>query len=203
AAAFAALAAAFVGMVRRYRASTAGTRRQYRWVLAAIAFLVVALLIGLAGSLLAGVDGVWWMPILLAYVALPVAFMVAILRYRLYEIDRLISRTVTYSVVVTLAGAAYLGAIAVLTLVLPRTSDLAVAASTLAAAAVVRPLHRRVHAAIDRRFNRPRFDAEREIRRFGRGLRDQTDLAIVEASLSDVVARTVHPASYVLWIRPP
>jgi len=124
--AFVALAAAFVGMVRRYRASTAGTRRQYRWVFAAIA---------------------------------------------------------------------------VLTRVLPRSSDLAVAASTLAAAAVVRPLHRRVHAAVDRRFNRPRFDAEHEIGRFVRGLRDQTDLAVVEASLSDVVSRTVHPASYFLWIR--
>ena len=199
---FAALVVAFTGLVRRYRSSAADARRQYRWVLSAIVFLVVALLIGIAGSELAGNDnGPWWVPIMVAYLFLPASFMVAILRYRLYEIDRLISRTVTYSVVVATLGAIYLIAVALLTRVLPLNSDVAVAASTLAAAAVMRPLLHRVQYRVDRHFNRPRFDAMHEVQLFTRGLRDQTDLGVVEYELRAVVERTLRPATLTVWIQ--
>ena len=198
---FGALAVAFTGMVRRYRASAAVAQRQYRWVLSAIVFLVVALLVGLSGSVLAGHDhGGWWLPIMVGYVLLPIAFLVAILRYRLYDIDRLISRTVTYSVVVALIGLLYLTAVALLTRVLPASNDVAVAASTLAAAAVVRPLQRAVQLRVDRRFNRPRFDAEHELERFARQLRDQTDLAVVDAELRTAIDRTLRPTTSMVWI---
>lgn len=198
---FVALAAAFAGMVRRYRSSTRIMRRQYLWVLSALVFLVGALAVGIAGSVLAGYDdGPWWLPILVGYVLLPVAFMIAILRYRLYEIDRLITRTVTYSVVVALLGLLYLGAVALLTRVLPASNNVAVATSTLVAAAVVRPLQQGVQRRVDRRFNRPRFDAEQEVADFVRRLRDQTDLAVVETELRAVIDRTLRPASSLVWI---
>jgi hypothetical protein len=199
---FVALLVAFVGMLLRYRSSHDVARRQYRWVLSAIVFLIISLLIGLVGSTFAGDDnGPWWVPILFAYLAVPVSFMVAIMRYRLYEIDRLVSRTVIYSVVVIVLVAVYVVAVGVMTQVLPLSSDVAVAAATLAAAAVFSPLRRRVRREVDRRFNRTRFDAEREVEAFVRRLRDRTELLEVESDLSAVVNRTLQPAAMTLWFR--
>jgi uncharacterized membrane protein YidH (DUF202 family) len=191
---------ALVGLVLRYRASHAAVRRQYRWVLASLCFTVVALIVGLVGSGL-GYEAAWFVT-LTAYAAIPVAFMVAILRYRLYDIDRIVSRTVTYSVVVTMLAVAYLGATALLTLGLSADGDIAVAASTLLAAGLFRPLRQRVRRAVDRRFNRSRFDADNEIERFARGMRQQTDLAVVTSELRAVVHHTMQPESVRLWIRP-
>lgn len=194
------LLVAFVGMVRRYRASHDVVRRQYRWVLSAIALVLVCLLVGMAGSLLAGSDsGPWWYPILFAFFGVPIAFMVAILRYRLYEIDRLVSRTVTYSVVVVVLAGIYVVMVGGLAQLLPSNTDVAVAASTLTAAAVFRPLQRRVRRAVDRRFNRTRFDMDRELERFARRLRDETDLQVVESDLCAVVDRTLQPATVSVW----
>jgi hypothetical protein len=197
---WAAVPVTLAGLTQRYRASHATLRRQYRWVLASLSFLVVAVIIGLAGSGL-GRDEAWYAA-LTAYALVPVAFMVAILRYRLYEIDRLVSRTVTYSVVVAVLAAAYVTATAVLGLVLSSDGDLAVAASTLLVAGLFRSLRRRVRRAVDRRFNRSRFDADAEVERFARGLRDQTDLAVVTSELHAVVHHTLQPTSVRLWIRP-
>ena len=197
----AALAVAFAAMVLRYRSSSDVGRRQYRWVLSAIVFLIVALLIGLTGSVIGGDDGPWWIPILVAYVFVPVAFMVAILRFRLYEIDRLVSRTVTYSVVVALLGAVYVLAIGVMAQILPGAGDVAVAASTLTVAAAFTPLRRRVQRRVDRRFNRTRFDAEAVAERFARTSRDLTDLGVVESELRSAVDRTLQPAAAGLWLR--
>jgi hypothetical protein len=188
------------GLTLRYRAAHAALRRQYRWVMAALSFLVAAVIVGLAGS--AVFPDLAWYPTLLAYAVVPVAFMVAILRYRLYEIDRLVSRTVTYSVVVAVLAASYVAATAVLTLVLSSSSDVAVAASTLLVAGLFRPLRQRVRRAVDRRFNRSRFDADAEIERFARGMRQQTDLAVVTSELRAVTHHTMQPESVRLWIRP-
>lgn len=188
------------GLMQRYRASHASLRRQYRWVLASLGFVVVAVIVGMAGSGL-GREEAWYLT-LAAYAIVPLGFMVAILRYRLYEIDRLVRRTVTYSVVVAVLAAAYLTATAVLGLVLSSDGDPSVAASTLLVAGLFRPLRRRVHRAVDRRFNRSRFDADAEVERFARGLRDQTDLAVVTSELHAVVDHTLQPASVGLWIRP-
>lgn len=201
--AWAALLAALVGLMLRYRASHAAVRRQYRWVLWSLGFVVLALIIGLVGSSLwRDVEGASWYPILVAYVAVPIAFMVAILRYRLYEIDRLVSRTVTYSVVVAALAGIYSVAATLMTVVLPSDSDVAVAASTLAVAAAFRPVQRRVRRGVDRRFNRSRFDADSELERFTRSLRDQTDLEVVTAQLRAVVGHTLQPRTLRLWIRP-
>lgn len=193
---------AFVGLIMRYRASTAAAQRQYRWVLSAIVVLAVALVVGLIATAITGDDNSpWWVGAMIAYVGLPTAFMVAILRYRLYEIDQIVSRTVTYSLVLTVLAAVYLFAIALLTQVLPNDSDVAVAASTLAAAAVFRPVLQRVRYAVERRFNRPRFDAEQEVQRFAQRLRGQPSLQTVEADLAAVVDRTLRPTTVSLWIQ--
>jgi len=198
----AALLLAFVGLVVRYRSSVAAARRQYRWVVSAVVVLVATVVVAIGAGVVTGDDnGVWWTGPLLAYLTLPVAFLVAILRYRLYEIDRLVSRTVTFSLVVVVLGLVYVGAVALLTQVLPADNDAAVAASTLAAAALVRPLHRHVRNRVERRFNRLRFDAERELQQFARGLRGQTDLQVVEARLVSAVDRTLRPATLSVWVR--
>jgi hypothetical protein len=198
----AALLLAFVGLVVRYRSSVAAARRQYRWVVSAVVVLVATVVVAIGAGVVTGDDnGVWWSGPLLAYLTLPVAFLVAILRYRLYEIDRLVSRTVTFSLVVVVLGLVYVGAVALLTQVLPADNDAAVAASTLAAAALVRPLHRHVRNRVERRFNRLRFDAEGELQQFARGLRGQTDLQVVEARLVSAVDRTLRPATLSVWVR--
>jgi len=191
---------ALIGLLLRYRASHAAVRRQYRWVLASLCFTVAAVFVGLVGSGLS-YDEVWFVA-MLAYAVLPVAFVVAILRYRLYEIDRIVSRTVTYSVVVTVLAVAYASATALLTLVLSADGDLAVAASTLLVGGLFRPLRQGVRRSVDRRFNRSRFDADNEVERFARGLRDQTDLEVVTSQLCAVVQHTLQPDSVHLWLRP-
>ena len=199
---FVALFVAFVGMVLRYRSSHDVAQRQYRWVLSAIVFLIISLLVGLGGSVIAGHDdGPWWIPILFAYLVVPVSFMVAILRYRLYEIDRLVSRTVTYSVIVAVLVTLYAGAVGGMTQVLPLPSDVAVAAATLAVAAAFSPLRRRVQREVDRHFNRTRFDADREVEAFVRRMRDRTHLLDVERDLAAVVHRTLQPTAVSLWFR--
>lgn len=198
----AALVLAFVGLALRYRSSVAAARRQYRWVVFAVVVLVATVVVAIAAGYVTGDDAsAWWIGPLLAYVAVPVAFLIAIMRYRLYEIDRLVSRTVTFSVVVVVLAVVYVGAVGLLTQVLPADNDAAVAASTLAAAALVRPLHRHVRHRVERRFNRLRFDAELELQQFARGLRGQIDLHAVEARLATAVDRTLHPATLSVWVR--
>jgi hypothetical protein len=196
-----ALAVAFVGLVVRHRSARAAARRQYRWVLLAVGLMVAGLAFGLAMSTVAADDaGTWWVPLVLSFVFLPTAFMVAILRYRLYEIDRVISRTVGYALVVALLGAIYAAGVTLLTALLPSGNDLAVAASTLGAAAAFAPLRRTVQRAVDRRFNRPRFDADREVERFTRSLRDQTDMAVIESELTGAIEGVLRPRTVLLWI---
>jgi hypothetical protein len=193
---------ALIGLIGRYRSSNAAAQRQYRWVLSAIVVLGVAVAAAVVATVVTGDENSpWWLGALIAYLGLPIAFMVAILRYRLYEIDRIVSRTVTYSLVLAVLAAVYLLAIGLMTQVLPGDSDVAIAASTLAATAVFRPVHQRVRHAVERRFNRPRFDAEQEMQRFAHGLRGQLSLQAVEADLAAVVDRTLRPTTLTLWIR--
>jgi hypothetical protein len=139
----------------------------------------------------------------LALALLPVSIGVAILRYRLYEIDRLISRTVSYALLTALLLGVY-GAVAVLpTLVLQVRSDLLVAAATLLAATAVGPLRRRVQRAVDRRFNRSRYDAEGVAQRFADRLRDDVDLDALLDDMRVAVTGTVQPAHVSVWVRPP
>jgi hypothetical protein len=136
-----------------------------------------------------------------AFTAFPVAIGVAVLRYRLYDIDRIISRTVTYTLVIGVLLAVYTTAVALLTRILPVESDLAVAAATLTAAALFTPLRRRLQRWVDRRFNRTRYVAERELETFTDRLRDTTEIDTVTTDLLAVVHRTLQPSTMGVWIK--
>jgi hypothetical protein len=189
-------ALACVGL--RFRSSRGVERQQLRWVAAGAAAAVTGLLAGAA----APQDGVL-APMLYAMVlCIPVAVAVAVLRYRLWDLDRLVSRTVTYALVTALLAVPYL-------LIVPATSrlaqgsgSLAVAAATLAAAAAFSPLRRRVQDLVDRRFNRRRHDAGQLIEAFAARLRDQVDLDALTAELLTLVDQTMQPEGASLWLRP-
>ncbi len=135
-------------------------------------------------------------------VALPaVAIAVAVLRYRLYDLGRIVSRTVSYAVITALLVAVYLVLVTASTRLLPGGSSLAVAASTLAAAALFQPLRRRVQSVVDRRFNRARYDADRTVEAFTRRLREDVALDAVRSDLLGAVDDTLQPASLSLWLR--
>ena len=135
--------------------------------------------------------------------AVPAAIGIAVLKYRLYAIDRIISRTVSYTLVTALVVGVYLGCVALLTKVLPVRGSAGIAVSVLAAAALFNPLRRRVQGAVDRRFNRTRYDAERVVTRFSVQLRDQVDLDMLGDGLLGVVDEVLAPAHLSLWLREP
>ena len=198
--------AAVIALILRFRRSTGVEREQLKWLVYSAALLVaftpVMVLTGDAGVELGGVlvsDFLYGVLI----GALPLAVGAAILRYRLYDIDVVIRRTVVYgSLTVTLVGA-YVGSVLLLQLVLSPGSDLAIAASTLAVAALVRPALRRIQGLVDRRFYRSRYDATRTLEGFGARLRDEVSLDSLSAELRGVVADTVQPAHVSLWLRAP
>jgi len=126
----------------------------------------------------------------------------AILRYRLYDLDRVVSRTVAYGLLTVLLGLAYAGVVLGLGRLLGRDSSLVVATATLTVAAAFQPLRRRVQAAVDRRFNRRRHDAARIIEAFAARLRAQVDLDALHAELLTVADQTMQPTQTALWLRP-
>ena len=130
----------------------------------------------------------------------PVCIAVSVLRYRLYEIDRILSRTVAYLLVTGIVVGVYIGAVAAIDQVLGFSSSVAVAASTLAAAALFRPLLRRVQRGVDRRFNRERYDSGRVVDGFAVRLRDEIDPTVVQGDLLSVTARAVQPSQVSLWV---
>ena len=132
--------------------------------------------------------------------ALPVSIGVAILKYRLYEIDRIISRTLAYAIVTGLLAGIYAGLVLLATQVLRFSSPVAIAAATLAAAALFSPMRRRVQQMVDRRFNRARYDAETTAAEFAARLKDAVDLDAVQADLTSAVQQTLEPAQVSVWI---
>ena len=133
--------------------------------------------------------------------ALPLFIGIAILKYRLFEIDRLISRTLSYAIVTGLLVGVYVGLIALTTRALPLSSPIGVAASTLAAAALFTPLRRYTQRIVDRRFNRAHYDAEATVAAFSSALRDEVDLVTVQTDLIDVVLRSMQPSHVSVWLR--
>jgi hypothetical protein len=181
--------------VLSWRRATGERGQQLKWLAsgAAITIISFAVSIPLGSSVVGQV-------IFVGIAALPVGIGTGILKYRLYEIDRIISRTLAYAVVTGLLVGMYAGLVLLATRVLSFSSPVAVAASTLAAAALFSPLRRRVQKAVDRRFNRARYDADQTVAAFAARLKDAVDLDSVRDDLADAVHQALEPAHVSVWI---
>ena len=193
--------AAISRQVATYRSSTGERRLQFKWGMAGATMFVI----GVVPLLTVGSSAspAWRLISALAPIAvacLPLSIGVAILKYRLYDIDRLISRTLSYAVVTGLLVGVYVGIVVLTTDVLSFSSPIAVAASTLAAAALFSPIRARVQRLVDRRFNRVRYDADATVAAFSARLREAVDLDAVRMDLLNVVGRAVEPAHASIWI---
>jgi hypothetical protein len=177
---------------------SAGERRQqFKWLLWGAAITLAGGVVGsvfnsnpVANLMFAGI------------VALPVGIGIGILKYRLYDIDRIISRTLAYAIITGVLIGVYAGLVLLATQVLRLHSTVAVAAATLAAAALFNPLRRRVQVRVDRRFNRARYDADQTVTAFADRLKDAVDLDSVRDDLAGVVQQALEPAHVSVWIRP-
>lgn len=195
----AALIVGFVGsiasVVVRYRRADLATRTQIRWfawaVAAVISFYVLSFFVP------GGALNAW---VALSYALIPASIGVAVLRYRLYDIDRVVSRTTSYAVVTAMVVGVYLVLVTSLSRLLPGSSSFAVAIGTLAAAAAFRPLLGAVQRRVDHRFNRSQYDARGAIEEFASRLRNEVDTDTVVADLVQVVGLTVQPAAASVWV---
>lgn len=200
-----------VSLVIRYRRSRGVERAQLRMFgLAAGLFLFYMLIVGVLieevlgfGAEVAALApfGIDLFGVFLALV--PISVGLAILRYRLYDIDRLISRTVSYGLISAVLLLAYAGGVFLLRRVLPGQSDLAVAASTLAVATLFNPVRRKIQSAVDRRFNRSRYDATRVADAFGHRLRSEAGIEDLTGELITAAATTMQPSTASLWLAGP
>jgi hypothetical protein len=187
--------------VLSWRRSSGERRQQLKWLASGAAFTVICAVLAIAGSsaptaLLRVAAGFAWF----GFAALPVSIGVGILKYRLYEIDRIISRTLAYAIITGLLVGVYAGLVLLATRVLGFTGPVAVAACTLAAAALFAPLRRRVQRGVDRKFNRARYDADRTVAVFAARLKDAVDLDTVRDDLADTVRAALEPAHVSVWI---
>ena len=192
---------ALLSVVARYRRGDLIERQQLRWFTAAVAVAITGLAI-LLFTRAARHDRL--LILIFALGLVPLGIGIAILRYRLYEIDRIMSRTIGWGLTTGLVAAVFgLLIVGLQALLEPVASGstLVVAASTLAAAALFMPLHRRLQAAVDRRFNRAKVDAQHALETFGNQLREEVDLDLVSGHLVGVAARTVQPQAIGLWTR--
>jgi hypothetical protein len=196
-----AVAVCAASLVARFRRASGVERQQLRWVALAAALLVAAAGVALVGLAVGATEVVTWA--IVAWVAgLPIALGAAVLRYRLYDLDRIISRTVAYGLLTLLLGGGYAAVVLGLGQLLGQDSSLVVAAATLAVAAVFQPARRRIQQVVDRRFNRRRHDAAETIQAFSTHMRDQLDLDTLGAELLAVVDQTMQPTQASLWLRP-
>ena len=187
-----------------WRRSSGDRRQQLKWLASGAAVTIICLFLagffGTSGApkVLLGVIGLAWFGV----AALPVSIGVGILKYRLYEIDRIISRTLAYAIVTGLLVGVYAGLVLLSTQVFKFHSTAAVAASTLVAAALFNPVRRRVQHAVDRRFNRARYDAERMVTAFAARLQDAVDPDAVRTDLTGVIHTALEPTHVSMWVRP-
>ena len=197
---FPVLAACWLASLARqvlgYRRSSGERRQQLKWLMAgsALAFVGVAL------ALLAGQTPLGAVFAVVGFLAMPLCIGVAILRYRLFDIDRIVSRTLAYAIVTGLLVGVYAGLVLLATQVFTIRSPVAVAAATLAAAALFNPVRHRVQRVVDRRFNRARYDADKAVSAFASRLQDAVDLDSVNEDLARVVTRSLEPAHLSVWV---
>jgi hypothetical protein len=201
-----------LAQVYRYRrVSGPVERQQAKWVMFTLSLFMAIIGLGLViPSLFWNLPDVWFGAVLLTAaplgIVLPVSIAMAILRYRLYDIDRVISRTVAYAMLTVLLGSVYAGVVLILGQLSggigAKPPTWAVASATLAVAALFQPARRRVQAAVDRRFNRRHYDAARTVEVFTDRLRQEVDLETLSAELLSVVDTTMQPVTVSLWLRP-
>jgi hypothetical protein len=178
-----------------WRRATGERRQQLKWLASGAAITVISFAVSIPlGSSVVG------QVIFVGIAALQVGIGIGILKYRLYEIDRIISRTLAYAIVTGLLVGVYAGLVLLATRVMSFSSPVAVAASTLAAAALFSPLRRRVQKAVDRRFNRARYDADQTVAAFAARLKDAVDLDSVRDDLAGVVHQALEPAHVSVWV---
>ena len=199
-------------LIIRWRRSEGSERAQLAWLVYAIAVLLVTVAVvvpiydlGLLGPITPSVDIALSALLVLAVAGLPVAAGIAILRHRLYDIDVVVRRTVVYAVLVAILGAVYVAVVLALQAVLAGLTGndtLPVALSTLVIAALFGPVRGRVRAAVDRRFFRSQYDAQRTLEDFSARVRDEVELDAVGRTLLDVAGQAVRPASAGVWLRP-
>ncbi len=195
-----AVVGAAASLVGRFRRARGVERQQLRWVAWAAATAAPTAVVVLAALALGSPAVFWasayWLPMV------PLAIGAAILRYRLYDLDRIISRTLAYGLLTVLLGGGYAGVVLGLGQLLGQNRSLTVAAATLAVAAAFQPTRRRIQAAVDPRFNRRRYDATQTVAAFSARLRDQVDLGTLTPELLGVVEQTMQPTQVSLWLRP-
>lgn len=184
-------------VILRFRGSRGIERQQLRWVVFGGSLAIVGTAVSAVGSPGVATD----VGTVAGIAAVPVCVGIAVLRYRLYELGRIVSRTVSFAVVSATLLGVYLGLVTLSLELLPSGSPVAVAGSTLAAAALFQPLRKRVQSVVERRFNRAQFDAEQTSSAFGRRLRNEVDLEVVRSDLLTVVNQTLEPATATLWLR--
>jgi hypothetical protein len=193
----------FVAVVTRYRRGSVFERQQLRWFVAAVLLAVVPITVA---PLTSGFGGPAWLLVgEFGLLLVPIAIGIAVTRYRLYEIDRLISRGLSWAVLSALLLVVYAGAVLLLQTVLGDVihgQTVAVAGSTLLAAAMFQPLRRRVQAAVDHRFNRASYDAERTATEFAERLRDEVDVDHLRTALATTAGGAVDPTGVGVWLRP-
>ena len=196
--------AAIASLAFRYRRAGTAERAQLKWLLYAGAVIVVALVATIPIERIMGpndtANNLENAMSSGAVALVAVAIGIALLRYRLYDIDRVISRTLAYAIVTGLLVGVYAGLVLLTTQVFGLHTPVAVAAATLAAAALFNPVRRRVQKAVDRRFNRARYDADRTVAAFAAHLKDAVDLDSVQADLAGVVHQALEPAHVSVWI---
>jgi hypothetical protein len=188
-----------IAQVPKYRRSAGERRQQLKWLYSGAVALVVSAVISAQFS---GSTSYWQVVGTLGLAVLPVCVGVAVLKYRLYAIDRIISRVVAYAIVTAVLGGLFAGLVLLATEVLPLKAPVAVAAATLVAAALFNPLRRRVQHGVDRRFNRARYDAEMVIAAFTARLRQTVDLDTVQGDLVGAVDAAFQPAHVSVWLPP-
>jgi hypothetical protein len=196
-------------VVVRFRRAGGVERQQLKWFAYVASLLVLGLTAATSTAFTAdsstwsqvvGPAG-WFTALAMVAIGIPVATGVAVLRHRLYDIDVVINRTLVYGALTATLGGAYLASVLLLQFVLSPSSDLAIAGSTLAVAALFRPLRSRIQALVDRRFYRRRYDAARTVEAFGIQARDEVSLEALSEELRAVVAHTMQPAHVSLWLR--
>jgi hypothetical protein len=209
--------ASALSLVLRYRRSGAEERQQIKWIAFAASVVVVVYAIAMIASFIFPAESwttagsVWWLnlltyAVLSSFTLVPIAVGIAVLKYRLYDIDVIVNRTLVYGSLTAMLIVLYFGGIVVLqsvfVLLTREQSTLAIVASTLLIAALFTPLRRRTQSFIDRRFYRRKYDARRTLETFSSKLRDETDLEALNAELVGVVRETMQPTHVSLWLLP-